>query len=41
MKLLYHLTLNTGGVTQTPRSEVSQKVIDYLLPLIEFVKVAS
>lgn len=35
MKLLYHLTLNTGDVTQTPRSEVDQRVIDYLLPLID------
>jgi hypothetical protein len=35
MKLLYHLTLNTGDVTRTPRSEVSQQVIDHLLPLID------
>jgi len=33
--LLYHLTLNTGHVAQTPRSAVAQSVIDQLLPIID------
>lgn len=35
MRQLLHLTINTGHVRQSPRSEVDQKVIDMLLPMID------
>ena len=31
---VHHLTLNTGHVRQSPRSEVAQDTIDYLLPMV-------
>ena len=35
MTALCHLTLNTGHLARTPRSEVPQAVVDRLLPLVD------